>query len=102
MREPHSQAAQIFGARVRTARVQLGLSQENVADLAQIHVTSFGKIERGLCNPSLLTLVRIASVLGTEVAALAEGIGGDHLPDEYRVHPAQEFIRAGERHRLRR
>jgi transcriptional regulator with XRE-family HTH domain len=52
MREPHSQAAHLFGTRVRAARLALGLSQEKVAELAQIHVTNFGKIERGLCNPA--------------------------------------------------
>src|SRR3954447_3737477 len=100
MREPTSPAAHIFGSRVRRARIDLGLSQENVADLAQIHVTNFGKIERGACNPSLLTLVRIASVLGTDVAALTVGIAGDHLPEEYRVLGAEEFIR--ERNQRRR
>ena len=102
MREPHSQAAHIFGTRVRSARIELGLSQENVADLAQIHVTNFGKIERGLCNPSLLTLVRIASVLGTDIASLAAGIAGDHLPEEYRIIGADEFIREREGHRRQR
>jgi transcriptional regulator with XRE-family HTH domain len=101
MREPHSQAAHLFGTRVRAARLALGLSQEKVAELAQIHVTNFGKIERGLCNPSFLTLVRIASVLGTDVAALAEGIAGHHLPEQYRVHGAQEFVQEQERRRPR-
>ena len=101
MPEPHSQAAHIFGSRVRSARIELGLSQENVADLAQLHVTNFGKVERGLCNPSLLTLVRIASALGTDVAALADGIAGHHLPDEYRVVAADEFVREREKHRRR-
>ncbi len=54
MIEPLSPAARMFGDRIRLARVELGLSQEAVAELAQMHVTNFGKIERGTANPCLL------------------------------------------------
>lgn len=36
-----------MGERVRSHRQELGLSQEDVADLAEMHVTNLGKIERG-------------------------------------------------------
>ncbi|MFJ8893273.1 helix-turn-helix domain-containing protein [Leifsonia sp. NPDC102414] len=84
----------IFGARVRNVRVELGLSQENVADLAQMHVTNYGKIERGVANPSLVTILRIASVFGVDVAALTAGLNGDHLPAAYSVLPAAEYLRS--------
>ncbi|KRC50674.1 hypothetical protein ASE16_06625 [Leifsonia sp. Root227] len=92
--EPLSPAAVIFGARVRNVRVELGLSQENVADLAQMHVTNYGKIERGVANPSLVTILRIASVFGVDVAALTAGLNGDHLPAAYSVLPAAEYLRS--------
>jgi len=93
MAESHSRAASILGERIRLARGALGLSQESVADLAQMHVTNFGKIERGVANPSLHTIVRIASVLGVDPASLVEGIGGDQLPVNVRVLTAAEFMR---------
>ncbi|MFF1573771.1 helix-turn-helix domain-containing protein [Leifsonia sp. NPDC058292] len=93
MAEPHSQAASILGERIRTARSSLGLSQESIADLAQMHVTNLGKIERGTANPSLHTIVRIASVLGVDPALLVAGIGGDELPANVRVLSAAEFMR---------
>jgi transcriptional regulator with XRE-family HTH domain len=93
MADSHSRAASILGERVRSARAALGLSQESVADLAQMHVTNFGKIERGIANPSLHTIVRIASVLGVDPATLVEGIGGDQLPSSVRVLTAAEFMR---------
>jgi transcriptional regulator with XRE-family HTH domain len=99
MIEPLSPAARIFGNRIRSARVELGLSQEVVADLAQMHVTNFGKIERGTANPSFLTVLRIASVLGRDLASLTDGITEEHLPDEVGVLSAAEFIRARERAR---
>lgn len=99
MIEPLSPAARIFGDRIKSARVELGLSQETVAELAQMHVTNFGKIERGTANPSFLTVLRIASVLGRDVASLTEGITSEHLPEELTVFPAAEFIRAREQAR---
>jgi len=97
MIEPLSPAARIFGERIRRARLELGLSQEAVAELAQMHVTNFGKIERGTANPSFLTVLRIASVLGQELATLTDGITAEHLPDELGVLTAADFIRARDR-----
>lgn len=92
MNEPHSPAAQLFGSRVRAARITLGLSQESIAELAQMHVTNFGKIERGMANPSLTTILRIACVLGTDVSELTAGMGLDDLPAEFDLLTAQDFI----------
>ncbi|MGO4594311.1 helix-turn-helix domain-containing protein [Leifsonia sp. 2TAF2] len=101
MKNPVAPAAQMLGERVRRARIHLGLSQEAIAGLASMHVTNYGKIERGDANPSLLTIVRIAAVLGTSVAALTEEITREHLPTGMRVLPAREYLIERER-RLRR
>lgn len=85
-------AAKLLGERIRHARVLLGLSQEAIASLAAMHVTNYGKIERGNANPSLLTIVRIAAVLGTDVASLTKDITREHLPEGVRVLGAQEFL----------
>lgn len=94
-----SPAATRFGKRVRRARIELGLSQENVAELAQMHVTNYGKIERGIANPSLVTILRIASVLGVDVATLTTGLGRDDLPAELEVLAAADFLRERSRRR---
>lgn len=93
MPEPHSTAARVFGERVRDARLALGLSQESIADLAEMHVTNFGKIERGVANPSLHTIVRIAVVLGVDPGALVAGLGQAELPERLHTLTAAEFIR---------
>ena len=93
MPEPHSQAARLFGERVRDARLGLGLSQESIADLAEMHVTNFGKIERGVANPSLHTIVRIAAVLGIDPATLVAGLGQGDLPERMHALTAAEYIR---------
>ncbi|CAM5279486.1 helix-turn-helix domain-containing protein [Leifsonia shinshuensis] len=93
MNSSTSSAAEQFGQKVRRTRIALGLSQESIAELAQMHVTNFGKIERGIANPSLVTILRIASVLGTDVSTLTEGLSRDDLPAEFEVLSATEFLR---------
>ena len=85
-------AAKLLGDRIRQARIELGLSQEGIAGLAGMHVTNFGKIERGRANPSLLTIVRIATALDTDVATLTQDITRDHLPSGMRVLSARDYL----------
>ena len=59
-----------FGARVRTLRLARGMSQEEVAHLAGIHVTYLSGVERGVRNPSLKNIRRIAGALGVQVGEL--------------------------------
>ena len=59
-----------FGAHIRGVRQQLGLSQEEVAHRAGIHVTYLSGIERGKRNPSLKNLRRISRALDIRLAEL--------------------------------
>jgi transcriptional regulator with XRE-family HTH domain len=59
-----------FGMRVRDLRKRAGLSQEALADKAQIHRTYIGGIERGERNVSLKNIYRIANALDVPVASL--------------------------------
>jgi transcriptional regulator with XRE-family HTH domain len=52
-----------FGRTIRECRMSLGLSQEQLADLAGLHRTYVGSIERGERNPSLLNIARLAKAL---------------------------------------
>ena len=52
-----------FGQRVRAVRLSLGYSQERLADLARLHRTYVGAIERGERNVSLLNIWRLAAAL---------------------------------------
>jgi DNA-binding XRE family transcriptional regulator len=55
---------------VKLRRKALGLSQEELADLAEIDRTYASQIERGVANPSLEVLFRLASSLNTDVSGL--------------------------------
>ena len=59
-----------FGVHIRSLRQQRGLSQEEVAHRASIHVTYLSGIERGKRNPSLRNIRRIALALGVPVKEL--------------------------------
>jgi transcriptional regulator with XRE-family HTH domain len=92
MPEPRFDAARVLGDRVRAIRTTLGLSQEDIGDLAGMHWTNIGKIERGQGNPSFSTLVRLAGVLGVDPAELVGGITPDQLPERQHLLTARDLI----------
>ncbi len=96
MPKPVSEAARLLGERLRDLRLKAACSQEEVANLANMNVSNYGKIERGLGNPELHTLVRLATVLGVDTAELVAGIGGDALPERRRVFTARDYVRERE------
>ena len=49
---------------VLSARVKAGLSQKELSELTGIDQSDISKIERGVANPSVATLERIAAALG--------------------------------------
>ena len=59
-----------FGFAVKTRREELGLTQEDLAELAQIHRTYVSDIERGARNVSLINVERLAGALKVSLAAL--------------------------------
>src|SRR6478735_5132369 len=95
MPSPRSPAAQVFGRRVREARIALGMSQEDIANLADMHVTNYGRVERGEANSELHTIVRIATALDTDPGTLLAGLYGDGmLPDRERAYSVADFLAA--------
>ena len=67
-----------FGAHLRELRQQRGLSQERLAELAGLHRTYLGGIERGERNVSLINLLAIANALDLSLSAMLEGVGEGH------------------------
>lgn len=59
-----------LGANVKRLREQLGLSQEQLAFDADMHRTYISGIERGVRNPTVTVLERLATALKTKSADL--------------------------------
>jgi transcriptional regulator with XRE-family HTH domain len=59
---------------VRAKRDAKELSQEKLAELADLDRTYISSVERGARNISMLSVVRIAKALKTSAAELCEGI----------------------------
>ena len=68
-----------IGARLRTRRRQLGLSQSDLAEKLGVSFQQVQKYERGANRVAASTLVAAAEALGTTVAALVgeDGAGRD-------------------------
>lgn len=52
-----------FGAHLRKLRLGQELTQEELGERAGLHSTYIGQIERGIRNPSLVNLHKIAKAL---------------------------------------
>ncbi|MPZ23444.1 MAG: helix-turn-helix domain-containing protein [Dehalococcoidia bacterium] len=63
-----------FGSKLREHRIAAGISQEQLADLAGLHRTYIGGIERGERNPTLTNIARLARALHVDLATLFTGV----------------------------
>jgi len=62
----------VFAANVRRCRQAKGISQERLADIAGVHRTYVGTVERGECNISIDNMERLARALGLPLATLLQ------------------------------
>jgi len=97
MAEAGSEAARVVGERIRKLRNDYGISQMELGDLAGMHFTNIGKIERGDVSPGLATLVRISAALGADPGDLVRGITLDQLPGKARRITVADLLEARER-----
>jgi transcriptional regulator with XRE-family HTH domain len=68
--EPRQQ----FAANLKSEREARGLSQERLANLADLHWTQVGRIERNVRDPSFKTVIKLARGLGVPPGKLFDGI----------------------------
>lgn len=77
MSEPARDApegVEIFARNVKTLRACRGLSQSQVSKRSGIHVTEVSRIERGLRDPRMSTIIRLARALNVSPSRLLNGI----------------------------
>jgi transcriptional regulator with XRE-family HTH domain len=60
------------GERIRLLRLDLDISQEDLANEAEIPLSQVGRIERGETNPTISTLYVISEALKIDLATLLD------------------------------
>ena len=65
-----SEVRRRLGARIRDLRRERHLTQEDLAERAQLHPTHVAKIEAGVSWPSVQALLRLAQAMGVAPAEL--------------------------------
>ena len=63
-------AQQLFAANMRRIRLERKLTQEKVAEAAELHPNYIGSVERGERNISIWNIARIAFALGVSMTEL--------------------------------
>jgi transcriptional regulator with XRE-family HTH domain len=66
-----------FGERLRAQRLKRQLSQEDLAELAGLHRTYVGHLERGEVNPTLINVLKVAAALQIDASVLLKGLAGE-------------------------
>ena len=73
------------GGRLRTLRTRAGLTQEQLAERAELAKDAISRMERGVQAPRLDTLIKLADALGVSLPTLVDVDGtleADALPPE--------------------
>jgi transcriptional regulator with XRE-family HTH domain len=66
-------ARRIFAENLRKARLAKGLSQEDLAEVAGLHRTYLGSVERSERNVSIDNMERLATAVGVPLPKLLQG-----------------------------
>lgn len=95
---PTSEATRILGERLRERRTGLGLTQYHVAHESGADLANYGKLERGIGNPTLLTILRLCATLDLRPDALLAGLADRALfPETIRPFSVSEYRREVDR-----
>jgi transcriptional regulator with XRE-family HTH domain len=66
MKAPLKKQLQFFGSNVRRLRAQRDMTQEKLAELADLNIRTVQKIEAGQTNILITTAARLQKVLGCD------------------------------------
>lgn len=68
--QQHHPILTLFGNNVQKIRKEKNISQEKLAELAKVHRTYIGMVERAERNITLINMQKIANALGVEISEL--------------------------------
>lgn len=70
MQQQSKKYLQLIGNNIRKKRDELGISQQELADNADVAKSTIQRIEKGVMNPSILTLINICLALEIDLTNL--------------------------------
>ena len=99
MPPPRFEASRLYGVRLKAHRDELTMTQRDLALLSGIDPATYGKIERGVGNPRLATILKLAATLEVEPSALLDGLTAPELlPSTAKVFSVSDFLRTRRTH----
>ena len=81
-----------IGKRLRSLRIQRGLTQEELADRCELSKGFISQVERNLSSPSIATLMDLLECLGTPLKEFFT----DHADEKYVFSPGDMFVKEDE------
>jgi transcriptional regulator with XRE-family HTH domain len=94
MSSPRFEASRILGERLRNRRRELRISQVDVANLSQVDLANYGRVERGVGNPTLVTILQLAVTLEVDPGELLQGLDDmELLPEHEHTFSSSDFVR---------
>jgi transcriptional regulator with XRE-family HTH domain len=76
-----------FAANLRQARIEVGISQEELGNRCELHRTEISLLERAGREPRLGTIVKLAGALGTTPGELCAGVAWQPSKHRFDVKP---------------
>ncbi|MEW6282289.1 MAG: helix-turn-helix transcriptional regulator [Candidatus Eremiobacterota bacterium] len=68
--------SRVLGKQIRTVRQSRAMTMERLAELAQLSTTYVGEVERGVKEPSVTTLLKLATAMGVTLRDLLAPLDG--------------------------
>ena len=81
-----------LGQKIKELRMMYGLTQEELADRAELSKGFISQLERDLTSPSIATLVDVLSCLGTDLAHFFADLEQERIV----FHPEEQFTKVDE------
>ncbi len=78
--------AKMIGQRIRNYRNEQRLSQEKLAELAGLHASYIGQLERGEKNATIESIEKVSSALGVPLSQLFEKLDEKTTDNNIALH----------------
>lgn len=69
----------IIGSRLKNARIESGLTQQELAEKINVSIAFISRIERGSSHINLKRLSEICSILGTSEGSILNGVSDSNV-----------------------